>query len=57
MSKKSGGFNGAAKARISGAESRQHGHIRPGSFASKVQSRVDSAAAAPCPAAPAPVKK
>lgn len=59
MSKKGGGFNSAAKSRIASAESRQHGHIRPGSFAAKVQRIVDTRASTPSATMPttASVKK
>lgn len=42
MSKKARPFDAAAKARIMRAETAKHGHIRPGSFATTVQGKVDA---------------
>lgn len=43
MGKKGHGFTANDKARIMGAETQQHGQIRRGSFAWKVQKLVDTA--------------
>jgi len=56
MSKNGKGFSTSDKGRIMRAESIQHGQIRPDSFASKVQSKVDTAASSkPAGAATPPV--
>lgn len=47
MSKNARPFDAAAKERIMRAETAKHGHIRPNSFATEVQSKVDKQALPP----------
>lgn len=47
MSKNAPPFDSAAKTRIMRTETVKHGYIRPDSFATKVQSKVDKQALSP----------
>lgn len=55
MSKSGKGFSPSDKSRIMRVESIKHGQIRPDSFASKVQMKVDTASPKPARAAKPPM--